>query len=134
MEDLAMTDEQSTPNQAEPQAGQEGSWQEVGRQFQTLGESLAAAMRSAWEKEENRKRLEEMHNGLESMVDEVGKAIKDTASSPQAQQVKEEAQKAAGSFSNAFEQTAQEVRPQLLSALRQVNSELQKLIDRLKAE
>ena len=129
-----MTDEQSTPNQEEPQAAQEGSWQEVGRQFQTLGESLAAAMRSAWEKEENRKRLEEMQNGLESMVDEVGKAIKDTASSPQAQQVKEEVQKAAGSFSNAFEQSAQEVRPQLLSALRQVNVELQKLIDRFKVD
>lgn len=129
-----MTDEQSTPKQEEPQAGQEGSWQEVGRQFQTLGESLAATMRSAWEKEENRKRLEDMQNGLVSMVDEVSQAIKDTASSPQAQQMKDEAQKAAGSFSNAFEQTAQEVRPQLLSALRQVNTELQKLIDRLKTD
>ena len=129
-----MTDEKTVPDQEKPQAEQEGSWQEVGRQFQTLGESLAAAMRSAWEREENRKRLEEMQNGLESMVDEVGKAIKDTTNSPQAQQVKEEAQKAAGSFSNAFEQSAQEVRPQLLSALRQVNVELQKLIDRLKVD
>lgn len=129
-----MTEEQNKTDQEGTQSAQDGGWQEVGRQFQALGESLADTMRTAWENEENRKRLDEMHNGLTAMVDQVGQAIKDTASSPQAQQVKDEAQKAAGSFSNAFEQTAQEVRPQLLSALRQVNSELQKLIDRLKTD
>jgi ABC-type transporter Mla subunit MlaD len=132
MEDLAMTDEQNTSNHEDSQSAQEEGWQEVGRQFQTLGESLAAAMRSAWENEGNHKRLDEMHNGLASMVDQVGQAIKDTASSPQAQQAKVEAEKAVNSFSNAVEQGAQEVRPQLISALRQVNTELQKLIDRLK--
>lgn len=129
-----MTEEQNKTDQEGTQSAQDGGWQEVGRQFQALGESLADTMRTAWENEENRKRLDEMHNGLTAMVDQVGQAIKDTASSPQAQQVKDEAQKAAGSFSNAFERTAQEVRPQLLSALRQVNSELQKLIDRLKTD
>ena len=109
-------------------------WQEVGRQFQALGESLATTMRAAWENEQNRKRLEEMQSGLESMVNQVGQAIQDTAASPQAQQAKAEAQKAVGTFQNTFEQTAQEVRPQLISALQQVNSELQKVIERLKRE
>jgi len=127
-----MTDEQNQSNQEGTQPSQDASWQEVGRQFQTLGESLSAAMRSAWENEENRKRLDEMHNGLTAMVDQVGQAIKDTASSPQAQQAKVEAEKAVNTFSGAVEQGAQEVRPQLISALRQVNVELQKLIDRLK--
>ncbi len=129
-----MTDEQRPPETETGQSANSESWQEVGRQFQTLGESLAAAMRAAWENEENRRRLEEMHQGLESMVDEVGRAIKDTAESPQAQQVKTETQKAVESFQDTFEQTAQEVRPHLVSALRQVNTELQKFIDRLKPE
>jgi ElaB/YqjD/DUF883 family membrane-anchored ribosome-binding protein len=129
-----MDNNQTPPKSQGSQPADQEGWQEVGRQFQALGESLAAAMRTAWEKEENRKRLEEMQNGLESMVSEVGQAIKDTAASPQAQQVKTEAQKAVGTFQDAFDQTAQEVRPQLVSALRQVNIELQKFIDRLKAE
>ena len=129
-----MEDNQSPPKNQGSQAAEQEGWQEVGRQFQALGESLAAAMRTAWEKEENRKRLEEMQNGLESMVSEVGQAIKDTTASPQGQQVKAEAQKAAGAFQDAFDQTTQEVRPQLVSAVRQVNIELQKFIDRLRAE
>jgi hypothetical protein len=129
-----MDDNQTPPKSPGSQSADQEGWQEVGRQFQALGESLAAAMRTAWEKEENRKRLEEMHNGLESMVSEVGQAIKDTAASPQAQQAKAEAHKAVGAVQDAFEQTAQEVRPQLVSALRQVNVELQKFIDRLKEE
>jgi ABC-type transporter Mla subunit MlaD len=129
-----MTDEQNIPNDEGGQPTRENSWQEVGHQFQTLGESLAGAIRTAWENEENRKRVDEMRSGLVSMVDNVSQAVKDTAASPQAQQAKDEAAQAVDSFSNAFEQTAQEVRPHLVAALRQINADLQKFIDRLKEE
>jgi hypothetical protein len=67
-----MDDNQTPPKSTGSQSADQEGWQEVGRQFQALGESLAAAMRTAWEKEENRKRLEEMQTGLESMVSDVG--------------------------------------------------------------
>jgi ElaB/YqjD/DUF883 family membrane-anchored ribosome-binding protein len=126
--------EENIPPQDEQSKSSSDSWQEVGRQFQDLGSSLAATMRAAWENEATRQRMQDVQNGLESMVDQVGQAIHDTVESPQGQQAKAEAKKAMNSFQDAFEQTADEVRPQLVSALRQVNAELQNLIDRLKKE
>lgn len=132
-----MTDQQN-PNQTE--TGQPAgtpntneAWQEVGRQFQALGESLAAAIQAAWQNEEVRRQAQEMKSGLEAMVNDVGQAIKETASSPKAQSVKTEAVKAAESVRTAGEETVQEVRPHLVSALQTLNDELQKLIGRLQS-
>ena len=113
-----MTNEQTT----------EETWGEVGGQFQALGESLAQAFRTAWENEENRQHLRDMRTGLEAMVDKVGQAIKEASDSPDGQKVRREAQKAAASARAAGEHALQEVQPHLLSALRQVNAELQKMI------
>jgi len=107
------------------------AWHEVGRQFQALGESLAEAFRTAWEREENRQHLQDMRAGLEVMVDKVDQAIREAGASPEAQKVRREAEKATVSAQAAGEQAWQEVRPHLLSALRQVNAELQRMIQRL---
>jgi hypothetical protein len=117
------------PTQTGPAA--QSSWQDVGQQLQELGDSLASAFRTAWENEENQRRLQEMRTGLESMVREVGKAIDDTASSPQGQHFRQEAEKTYDKVRVASEQTVQEVRPQLINALQQLNAELQKLVDRM---
>jgi vacuolar-type H+-ATPase subunit I/STV1 len=116
-----MTNEQTT----------EEAWREVGGQFKTLGESLARAFRTAWESEENRQHLQNMSVGLEAMVDEIGQAIKDASASPEGQKVRQEVQRAAESARAAGEQAMQEARPHLLSALHQINAELQKMIGRL---
>lgn len=115
-----------------PSEGSENSWQEVGRQFQTLGESLAETVRTTWESEQTQRRLEEMRTGLESMVRQVGQAIDESAKSPQGQKIQQDANRAAEAVRNATEQTVQEVRPQLINALQQLNNELQKLVDRMK--
>ncbi len=107
------------------------SWQEVGRQFQALGESLAQAMRASWQHEETQKRVQEMRAGLESMAHDIGKAVEDTANSPEGMKVRADAHRAAESLRTATEQTVQEVRPQLITALQQLNDELQKLINRM---
>ena len=119
-----MTEEQTTQ---EP-------WREVGRQFQALGESLAQAFRTAWEDEENRQHLRDMQAGLEAMVGEIGQAIKEAGASPEGQKVRQEVARAAESARTAGEQALQEAQPHLLSALRQVNVELQKIIGRLEGE
>jgi hypothetical protein len=115
------TDEQTTDE----------SWHEVGRQFKALGESLATAFRTAWESEENRQHLESMKTGLEAMVNQVGQAIQEASASPQGQKVRVEVERAAESARAAGAQALQDARPHLLSALRQVNVELQKVISRL---
>jgi hypothetical protein len=107
------------------------AWREVGQQFQALGQSLAAAFRTSVNDEENRRRMRQMQDGLESMVSEVNKAIHDAAESPKGQQVRSDVEKTAENLRAAGEEAVQEVRPQLLTALKQVTQELQKLVERM---
>lgn len=114
-----------------PAPGSAESWHEVGQQFKALGESLAAALRTAWENEETQQHLRAMQAGVESMVTEVGQAMQQVATSPEGQQVRAEVEKAAVNAREAARQSLDEARPQLVSALQQVNAELQKLLERL---
>jgi hypothetical protein len=127
-----MTDQQNIPEQ-DPQ-GPHDAWQEVGRQFQALGDSLSNAFRAAWQDEGNRQRVEEMRIGVESMVNQVGRVLSDYADSPEGQRLRADAKRAASDLRNASEQTIQETRPHLVSALRQVNVELQRMIDQMERQ
>ena len=122
-------EKQSAPEGS--QANAESSWQEVGKQFQALGESLAQTVRTAWTNEETQRRVQEMRSGLESMVQEVGQAIDDSMNTPQGQKIREGAVRTAESVRTASEQTVQEARPHIIHALEQLNAELQKLINRM---
>jgi len=117
----------------EPESTQNAdtSWQEVGRQFQSLGQSIAQAVRAGWENEETQRQVNAMRQGLESLVADVSKAIEDSANTPQGQQIRQDAARAAEALRNAGEQTVQEVRPHLITALEQLNQELQKLKERM---
>jgi hypothetical protein len=126
--------EQNTPRPEGASTPTSEAWQEVGKQFQALGESLATAFRAAWTDEQNRKRVQDMRQGVEQMLNEVGKALDETAKSPQVQQARTEAKKAAESMRVAGGQTYQDLRPQIVSALRQLNSELQKFIVRMESK
>ncbi|HEY9075044.1 MAG TPA: hypothetical protein VIO61_00780 [Anaerolineaceae bacterium] len=119
-----MSDHSSNPPE-------EGSWKEVGQQFQALGETLAAAFRSAWKDETNRQRMEEVRSGVEAMVASVSQAVREGAESPEGQQVRQEAERAAESLRKATSQAVQDARPHLVSALQQVNSELQRMIEKM---
>lgn len=135
-----MSEDQNFKNEAaaEPTTGSESTqqapenaWDEVGKQFQALGESLAQAMRTAWENEETQRQVHQMRSGLESMVKDVEQAIQDSANSPQGQKIRQEAGRTAETLRTAGEQTVQEVRPQLIRALEQLNEELQKFISKV---
>ena len=103
----------------------------VGRQGNDLGGSVSIAFRTALESEENRRSVKPMQEGLETMVGKVSAAMLQTAASSEAQQVTERAHKAAESARAAGEKAFHEAQPHLLSALRQVDAELRKMIDRL---
>ncbi len=109
----------------------EESWQEVGRQFETLGASLAQAFRAAWNNVESSSEGQQVKAGFESMMREVGKAVEDSARTPEAEKLKVEAKRAAELLRVAGEQTVEEARPQIVAALRKANEELQKLIDQM---
>lgn len=124
--------EQNQPNSTESERPQTGeAWKDVGNQFQSLGESIARALRTAWDGVENKQEVQEMRRGLESMVNDIGKAIQETSSSPQGQQVRTEARKAAESLRSAGEQTYREAQPHLVSALRQIDESLRRAINNI---
>ena len=129
-----MTEETPQTPAPESQANVSDSWKEVGKQFATLGKSVGEAIQAMWSSEQTQRQVKEVKAGLETMASEVNTAINKVTSTPEAQKIKGEAVKAAQSAKAAGEQTVQEVRPQLLSALRTLNDEMQKLIDRLEAE
>jgi hypothetical protein len=110
------------------------AWREVGRQFKELGETMAVAFRTAWENEENRRHLKAMQGGLETMASEISEVMKHTASLPETLQVREGAHKAVATARVAGERAFDEARPHLLAALRQLDGELRRMIERMEAE
>ncbi len=126
-----MSDEQTNK---QPTGQSAEAWREVGKQFEVLGQTLAEAVRTSWYSEDNRKRLQEMQGGLESMAKQVTTAIKETAANPNAEQAKTQAKRTAETMRSAGEQTIQEMRPHLVKALHTLNDELEKLVKRMEAE
>jgi hypothetical protein len=112
----------------------EEAWQEVGRQLETLGESLAKAFRAAWESEETRRHVQSVQDGMEKMVDKVSRAVEDASRSREAEKVRAEAARTAESLRTAGEQMWQEAQPHLLSALTTINAELKRAIERMERQ
>ena len=110
---------------------QKSNWDDVGRQFETLGESLARTFRAAWENEENRENLREVKRGLESIATSIGQAVDSAAESPEGQKVRQEVEKAADSAYRASEKALEDARPHLAAALNRVNEELDRVAQRL---
>lgn len=127
------SDAQGTPiapgdEQAEERAD---AWQEVGEQFRLLGQSLAQAIRATWHSDETQARLRSVRAGVEEMADEIGDAVKEAIAVPEAEEVRQRVRRAAESTVTAGQQALDEARPHLLTALRQINAELQCLIERM---
>jgi hypothetical protein len=123
--------EQPQERDAAQEETAEETWREVGRQFEALGESLSRAFRAAWESPETQEQARSMQEGLEKMVDKVEGAVREASETEQGKRLRTEAEKTAETLRAAGEQTWQEARPQLLSALRKANDELQAFIERM---
>lgn len=126
--------ENPNPAPEQPRPSMDDSWQEVGKQFESLGQTLVQAFRASWARVESNAEAQQVKAGLEAMLRDVGKAVEDTAATPEAQKLKEDAKKTAESLRVAGEQTVQEARPQIITALKQVNTELQKLIEKIETK
>jgi hypothetical protein len=124
-----MVDEKQRQDQESGESSQ--AWQDVGKQFTAFGDSLAAAIQASWQDETTRQHLRELEAGLKSMATEVGKAIDETAASPEGQRVREEFEQAARSARDATRKAWEEARPQMLSALETLDGELHRVIDDL---
>jgi uncharacterized membrane protein YccC len=96
-----------------------------------LGNSLATALRNSLDNEETQHHLHEMRDGLRAMADDLDRAIQQAGDSPQGQKVRQEMERAAESLRAAGEQAWDDARPHLLSGLQQLNTELDRLVQRM---
>jgi hypothetical protein len=106
-------------------------WRDVGEQFRVLGKSLASAVQTAWDDEDNQRRVEQLRGGLDSMFAELNGAIKSTADSPEAQHFRAEAKESFRNLRDTGEKAAVELRPHVVKVLQQINQEIEKAIDRM---
>ena len=125
--------EQQAPNSSTPPNGPNSkeAWQEVGKQFETLGKSISSAFSAAWQDPNNRAELEKIKVSIKQMADDVEKAVSDAAASEKGQQFKADVEKAAQSLADSARETYEEVKPQVASALKQAGDELHKLVNKL---
>jgi hypothetical protein len=103
------------------------SWDDVAREFQLLGKTLGDAVWAAWGGQDGQTRVRELEKSLQSIVDEVNRAVDQGIATPEAQQAREQLGRLTESIRVATERTTEELRPELLALLRQANAELRRL-------
>jgi hypothetical protein len=111
------------------QTSAQDPWAEVGQHFARLGENIAAAVTTAWKDEGTRDFMQQMREGLEKMAGAIAGAVDEAAHSPEGQKFRVEAEKAVASAATAGKQTVETVRPQLLTALEQLNLKIREFLD-----
>jgi hypothetical protein len=106
-------------------------WAEIGQHFWVLGESLTTALKAAWQREENRQQWYRLQTSVQEVAEQVDQAAKELVESPQFRQARLEVDKAAQPAQAAGQRAFHEIQPYLLTALRQLRSEVDKLITHL---
>jgi hypothetical protein len=99
------------------------SWQDVATEFEALGKTLGDIVREAWQRQDSDATLGQMRDSLQSMIQELNRAVEGT---PEAKQARDQIVNMTESIRAAAERTGDELRPELLSMLRQANAELRR--------
>jgi hypothetical protein len=103
------------------------SWEDVAKELQALGETLGDAVRAAWKQTDNDQRMRELHDSLNSTIEDLNRTVEQSATTPEAQQARDQFARLTESIRQAAEQATKELRPELVSMLRQANAELRRL-------
>jgi hypothetical protein len=105
------------------------TWADVANEFQTLGETLGDAVRAAWQRNESNQHVRELQDSLNSIMEGVAQAIDGGITTPEAKQARDQLAKVAEPIRQATEQASKDLRPELISMLRQANAELRRFSD-----
>lgn len=104
--------------------GDEATEGDLSGELERLGQNLKAAAKAAWESEESLKIQAELKVGLRALEAGLAQTAREAASSEAGQRLKAEVDDLGQRVKSG--QVEQQLRKDLLSALRTVNSELQK--------
>lgn len=134
-----MSDENGSPvappePEPEPTAGEPeptSAWHDVVTEFDALGEAIAQWAKAAVHDPEHQRRLTELGDRLENLIDDVGASIKGAAESDVGQSFREAADKTGDAFKLAGQRFSDEVGPRLASTFRTVGEKLRGAADRM---
>jgi len=100
----------------------------LGQEFEALGKNLIGAIRSAWDAPESKRLRDDMTSGLGDLASTLKREADNLASHPTTQQIKNDVSQLGEKMKTPEAKAA--VHRELMSTLKAVNSELQKLIDK----
>jgi hypothetical protein len=100
------------------------SWQDVAREFEALGKTLGDMAHGAWHRQDQDSGLGRLRDSLESVMRELNRAVDGT---PEAKQARDRLVDLSESIRAEAERAGDELRPELVSMLRQANAELRRL-------
>lgn len=133
-----MSDDVHTPIPPE-EAAQPGAespepnsaWHDVVEEFDALGEAIARWAKTSVNDPDNKRRLDELGDRLENLIDDVGASIKGAAEGDVGQSFREAADKTGEAFKVAGQRFSEDVGPRLASAFRAVGDKLRGAADRM---
>ena len=99
------------------------SWQDVVAEFEALGKTLGDVVRDAWQRGDSDATLGGLRESLQSIIQDLNRAVDGT---PEAQQARDQLVRMSDSIRTAAERAGDELRPELVSMLRQANAELRR--------
>ena len=124
-------EENTAQNTEESQKSEQPPWNSVANDFQSLGKSIADAIKSTFQDEKYKEQLTELRTGLQSMTEQVASAVDETIKSSATETVKSEVKKAAGDVKEAGEKIYTDAKPVLAGALKTLSEGIQSIIERL---
>jgi hypothetical protein len=107
----------------DPKGGEQSD--DLENEFRVLGKNLGNFMRSVWESEERKRLQSELEAGLSDFTTSIDQAAKDFKESPAGQRIKEEATDLHERVKSG--ETTNAMKEDMLSILRKINSELEKV-------
>jgi hypothetical protein len=97
-------------------------------EFKNLGKNLADLLQAAWDNPERKRVQQELENGFSDLGSTLKSEAESWAESPTGQRLKTDLEELSERIRNA--ETREKVRVEVLGILRNVNDELQKVIDK----
>jgi ElaB/YqjD/DUF883 family membrane-anchored ribosome-binding protein len=99
------------------------SWQDVATEFEALAKTLGDVLRGALQGTDTEAGLGRLRDSLDSVIRELNRAVDGT---PEAQEARDQLVHLTDSIRTAAERAGDELRPELISMLRQANAELRR--------
>jgi hypothetical protein len=99
------------------------SWQDVADELAALGRTLGDVLRRAWQQSDDDQTLARLREVLQAMADDLNRAVDGT---PEATYARDQLTQLTDRLRAAAERAGDELRPELLSLLRQANAELRR--------